>query len=106
MLGEMVPSGSPSRTSIRESVPVAARNARRPTNCENTNAPVPAKLVRMNSRRFILDAPHEENAVNDFSQRLNIRLHCTRLQVAFDLACWHATTATASLLRISFQPAS
>src|SRR5216684_1752983 len=92
MLGEMVPSGSPNRTSIRESVPVAARNARTPAKCENTNATVTANVVRMNSRRFMWTLPYGENEVNDFSQRINIRLHCTRLQVAFDLACWPGTT--------------
>jgi hypothetical protein len=29
--------------------------------------------------------PYAENEVNDFSRRINIRLHCTRLQVAFEL---------------------
>src|SRR5260370_39200577 len=75
MFGEMVPRGSPSRTSMRESVPVAARKGRTPAYCENTNAPVLAKVVRINSRRFMPDSlPYEETGVNDFWQGINIRL--------------------------------
>src|SRR5438477_3720423 len=52
MLGELVPSGSPSRTSMRESAPIwlaVAKGVLR----RNSRQPAPAMLVRINLRRPI-----------------------------------------------------
>ena len=55
--GEIVPSGSPSRTSIRESSPIGSAAANGTARLSQ-RYPAPAALLRMNSLRPIIYAPH------------------------------------------------